>query len=92
MDDPLWTQVIFAFAVAYKNQPVERSHLLKSLTPLYLARVASFVMRTKTMAADEVEKEIEGLCLCFEESKADLIRQWSQKNHQPIHPSKATRS
>ena len=92
LDDDLWTQIIFAFAVAYKNQPVERSHLLKSLTPLYLARVASFVLRTKTLASDEVEKEIEGLCLCFEKSKTDLIRQWSQKNRQQLHPSKPVKS
>jgi len=88
MDDALWAQIILAFALAYKNQPVERSHLLKSLTPLYLARVASFVMRTKNLASEEVEKEIEDLCLCFEARKADLIRQWNQKNHQPKFPVK----
>lgn len=88
LGDDLWAQIILAFAVAYKNQPVERSHLLKSLTPLYLARVASFVMRTKNLASDEVEKEIEGLCLRFEERKTDLIQHWNDKNNHRTHPSK----
>jgi glycosyltransferase involved in cell wall biosynthesis len=85
LDDGLWAQIILDFAVAYKKQPVERSHLLKSLTPLYLARVASFVLQTKLLASDEVEKEIENLCRGFEEKKAALIRQWSGSGSESIN-------
>ncbi len=84
MDNALWAQIILDFAIAYKNQPVERAHLLKSLTPLYLARVASFVLQTKLLASEEVEKEIEALCLCFEQKKAALIQQWNGKNHESL--------
>jgi glucosylglycerate synthase len=87
LDDDLWAQLIFDFALAYKNQPVERAHLLKSLTPLYLARVASFVMRTRTLASDDVEMEIERLCQCFEHKKVDFIRQWKARNQESSQQS-----
>lgn len=76
MDDELWSQVVLDFAVAYKRQPVERGHLLRSLTPLYLARVASFVQQTRTLSSDEVENKIERLCICFEQKKPELTRRW----------------
>jgi glycosyltransferase involved in cell wall biosynthesis len=85
LDNALWAQIMLEFALAYKRQPVERAHLLKSLTPLYLARVASFDLQTKVLASDEVEKEIEHLCLCFEEKKAELVRQWGGENHESLH-------
>ncbi len=76
LDNDLWSRIVFDFAAAYKRAPVERSHLLKSLTPLYLARVASFVLRTRVLASDAVEDEIERLCIAFEQKKSDLIRRW----------------
>jgi len=82
MDNNLWAQIVLDFAIAYKRQPVERAHLLRSLTPLYMARVASFVLQTRSLASDEVENEIDRLCLCFESKKPDLIRQWVGEKHQ----------
>jgi glycosyltransferase involved in cell wall biosynthesis len=79
MDDDLWSQVVLDFAVAYKKQPVERGHLLRSLTPLYLARVASFVQQTRLLGSDDVENKIERLCLSFEQKKPDLIKRWRNK-------------
>jgi hypothetical protein len=78
LGNDLWSQVIYDFAVAYRREPVERGHLLRSLTPLYLARVASFVLRTRTLASDEVEEEIESLCISFEKKKPEFIREWSK--------------
>ena len=78
LDNELWARIIYDFAAAYKREPVERGHLLRSLTPLYLARVASFVFRTRTLASDEVEEEIEQLCVSFEQKKPDLVRRWNQ--------------
>jgi hypothetical protein len=79
IDDELWTRVVMDFACAYKQQPLERGHLLKSLTPLYLARVASFVIETGAMAAAEVEERIERLCRSFEEAKPYLLGRWRFK-------------
>jgi hypothetical protein len=78
LDDELWTRVVMEFAVAFRRRPVERGYLLRSLTPLYLARVASFIVETGDLIAEEVEHRIEGLCLCFERLKPYLIERWDR--------------
>jgi len=76
LGDELWTRVIYEFASAYRRQALSRGHLLKSLTPLYLARVASFVVETRDMNPAEVEARIEHLCVSFEQLKPYLREQW----------------
>jgi glycosyltransferase involved in cell wall biosynthesis len=88
IDDRLWARVIADFACAYKKRSVSPSHLLRSVTPLYLARVASFVQETEMMGSGDVEARIEELCLAFEEAKPYLIAQWKQ---QPV-PAQADRT
>jgi len=76
LDDELWVRVVMDFAVAWRDRPAERGHLLRSLTSLYLARVASFVLETRDLVSDQVEDKIEHLCLCFEKLKPYLISGW----------------
>jgi glucosylglycerate synthase len=73
--------VVMDFACAYKKTPLSRGHLVRSLTPLYLARVASFVHDTQTLGPSEVEEKIEHLCRSFENMKPYLKAQW---NDEPI--------
>jgi glycosyltransferase involved in cell wall biosynthesis len=77
LDDELWVRVVLDFACAYKNNPMSKGVILRSLTPLYLARVASFVLETETLGAEEVELKIEQLCLTFERFKPRLIGDWN---------------
>src|SRR5262249_2989798 len=79
LDDEVWARVVMDFACAWKRNPLEAGHLLRSLTPLYLARVASFVEETRTFGSVEVEERIEKLCLTFEALKPYLIAQWQQE-------------
>ena len=74
--DELWARIIIEFACAHKRKPLERHHLLRSLTPLYLGRLASFVQETELLISAEVEERIENLCLCFERAKPHLLAQW----------------
>ncbi|MBI4905717.1 MAG: glycosyl transferase family 2 [Acidobacteria bacterium] len=76
IEDSLWAQVVFDLACSHKRKPLERGHLVRSLTPLYLARVASFVIETKEMFAAQVEDRIEQLCLRFENQKPSLVAGW----------------
>ena len=80
--DPLWVDVIFDFACAYKRQPVERGNLLSSLAPLYLGRVASAVNEMERLGAPEVESAIERLCVLFESAKPALLAQWDGSQHE----------
>lgn len=74
----LWVRIIYDFAIAYYKEKVHREHLLKSMIPLYLGRVASFVKETRESSAREVEEKIESLCKLFEEMKPYLIEHWEQ--------------
>ncbi len=80
-DDDLWTRVVLEFACAYKKHPLSRGHLLQSLTPLYLGRVASFVMENEHLESVEVEQKIECLCMSFENLKPYLEAQWNDEPH-----------
>jgi len=73
----LWVHTVYDFAVAYCKGSVHREHLLKSMIPLYLGRVASFVMENQKSSAIEVEEEIESLCMVFDEMKPYLIDRWA---------------
>lgn len=76
ISDELWVSLIYEFASAYAELPAARAHLVRSLTPLYLGRVASFVNETRDMNAGEVEERIERLCLAFEQLKPFLVERW----------------
>lgn len=77
MDDDLWARIVLDFACAYQRHQVSRGIILSSFTPLYLARVASFVQETETFTPPEVERSIEHLCLTFEDLKPYLIERWN---------------
>jgi hypothetical protein len=72
----LWVRTVYDFAVGYHKLVINREHLLKSLTPLYLARTASFVLETPEASAEEVEQILENLCQEYERLKPYLIKRW----------------
>jgi glycosyltransferase involved in cell wall biosynthesis len=72
----LWVRTVYDFAVAYHKMVINREHLLKSLTPLYLARTASFVLETPEAGAEEVDQILESLCQEYETLKPYLIERW----------------
>lgn len=74
--DDLWVQVIYDFALAYHEQVLHREHLLKSLTPLYLGRTASFILETRSGTSGEVEGIIERLCTRYGVLKPYLVERW----------------
>ena len=74
--EEIWTEIIYCFAAAYHKKNINREHLLKSLTPLYIGRTASFVKETWDSDAQEVEKKIERLCVIYEARKPFLIDNW----------------
>ncbi len=75
----LWVRIVYDFAIAFCKGVVHRDHLLKSMIPLYLGRLASFVKENQEAQAKEVEEKIEGLCRMFEEMKPYLIERWEWK-------------
>ena len=77
--EDLWVRTIYDFAIAYHRGSVHREHLLKSMIPLYLGRLAVFVKENWESSALEVEEKIESLCKVFEEMKPYLIERWTTR-------------
>ncbi len=77
--DSEWVRIIFLFGLAFHHRSMSPEHLLKSLTPLYIGKVASFVLETWESTAEEVEKRLEDLCLTYENEKDYLIQKWGEK-------------
>jgi glucosylglycerate synthase len=74
--DDLWVRVIFAFARAHRRPALDRRQLVRSLLPLYMGRVASWVIETWGSDAGDVDMRIERLRGCFESGKPGLAEAW----------------
>ena len=72
----LWTRIIYDYALAFHQKKLPTEHLIKSLTPLYVGKTASFILAAEHMEAVEAEVEIEKLCMEFESSKDYLATRW----------------
>jgi hypothetical protein len=59
---PVWARVVSDFAVTFHERRLPREHLLRALAPLYLGRVAAFLL--------------EGIGRAFEEEKNFLRARW----------------
>jgi hypothetical protein len=74
--DELWVRIIYDFALAHRLRTINRDHLLRSLTPLYLGWVASYARELETADAIAVEQRLERLSLVYEEAKPYLVSRW----------------
>lgn len=76
LPDDVWVKIIYSFALASHRKLMSQEHIIKSLTPLYLGKVASFVIETWESTAEKVEKRLEELCISYEREKSYLIEKW----------------
>jgi glucosylglycerate synthase len=76
--DENWVRVVCDFAAAYHHRKIHREHLLRSFTPMYLGRTASFFSEVEHASSHQVENRIESLCQVYEESKTYLMNQWNR--------------
>ncbi|VAX30445.1 hypothetical protein MNBD_NITROSPIRAE02-1395 [hydrothermal vent metagenome] len=77
--DNVWVEIVYNFALACHRKLMSREHIIKSLTPLYLGKVASFVIETWESTAAEVEQRLEELCIAFEKGKPYLVERWFEE-------------
>lgn len=74
----LWSRIVYDYAIAFHRRKLPAEHLIKSLTPLYVGKTASFVMEAQDMDQAGAEAEIEKLCMEFENGKDYLTTSWKQ--------------
>lgn len=72
----LWARVIFDFALAHRLRVINRDHLLRAFTPLYLAWVASFVLDVGEAERSAAAASLERLSQAFESEKPYLLARW----------------
>ncbi len=77
-----WVKILYELAATYRLWTVNRSKLVDMMTPLYYARVASFVRQSWSMSSREAEELVEEQALRFEEQKDYLIKIWNEKSAQ----------
>jgi hypothetical protein len=76
MPDPLWARVVYDFALGYRLRVINRDHLLRAMTPAYLAWVASFAREMEGVDRWAARDRLERLCLAFEAEKPYLVARW----------------
>ncbi len=75
----LWVRTVYEFAVSYQESVISRDHIVQALAPLFRGRVFTFLMENRNASADEVENNIEALCLEFERLKPYLLQLWKPR-------------
>ena len=75
----LWVRTVYEFAAAYQKSVISRDHIIQALAPLFRGRVFTFLMENRNASANEVENNIEGLCLEFERLKPYLVEIWKSR-------------
>lgn len=80
-----WAQILYELAATFHSWSVNRYKLIDLMTPLYYARVASFVRQSWDMSSQEAEELVEDQALKFEEHKDYLIKVWDQKSAQEVN-------
>lgn len=76
MPDDLWVRIVYDFALGHRLQTINRDHLLRSLTPLYLGWIASYALQVETAGPVEIDSWIERLSRAYETNKPYLVSRW----------------
>jgi len=74
--DDLWVRLLYDLACAFHRRVMDRGHLVRSILPLYMGWVASFVQDVAGKGADDVDRRIERLSEAFESQKWYLLQRW----------------
>jgi hypothetical protein len=76
----VWVRVLYELAATFHQWKVNRNKLLDLVTPLYYARVASFVAQSLEMSSEEAEELVEEQAIKFEQQKDYLTQVWNEES------------
>jgi len=74
--DSVWARTVYDFTMGHRLRVIPRPDLLHSLTPLYLAWLASFVLETQGAPAEAIDARLARVRTAFEQEKRYLVSQW----------------
>ena len=73
-----WVRILYELAATFHSWSQHRMKLLDLMTPLYYARVASFVRQSWDLSSAQAEELVEEQAQNFEEQKGYLIQVWDK--------------
>jgi hypothetical protein len=76
LPDELWARSVYDFALGHRLRTINRDHLLRAMTPLYLGWVVSYALEMQNATVKAAEQRIERLCQAFETAKPYLVSRW----------------
>jgi hypothetical protein len=76
MPDELWARTVYDFALGHRLRTINRDHLLRAMTPLYLGWLASYALEMQNATMRAAEQRLEQLCQAFETTKPYLVSRW----------------
>jgi hypothetical protein len=76
LPDGLWARIVYDFALGHRLRTLNRDHLLRAMTPLYRAWIASYALEGRSLSVTEVERRLEKLCMAYESEKMYLLSRW----------------
>lgn len=76
LDVICWAHILYETAATFHHWPKDRTKLVDIMSPLYEARVASFINETAGMNTADSERVVEEQAAIFEKEKPYLIRVW----------------
>lgn len=80
ISDHLWARIIISYAIAHHRRVISRDQLVRSLTPLYLGRTATFVRRNAETTDEEAEADVRRLAGVFRDHAHELRRLWKEES------------
>jgi hypothetical protein len=69
-------RIVYDCALGHRLRIISRDHLLRSVTPIYLAWVASYIVEVQHLEAAAVQQRLERLCAVYEQQKSYLVSRW----------------
>ncbi len=73
LPDRLWSRIIYDFALGHHLRVLNPDHLLRAMTPLYLAWAASYALEPDSISGSA---RLEQLALAFEQAKPYALSRW----------------
>ena len=78
-----WAHILYETAATFHHWSKDRTKLVDVMSPLYEARVASFINETAEMTTAESERVVEAQAETFEKEKPYLLKHWEAEEKEP---------
>ena len=75
----LWVRTAYEFSASYHKSVINRDHIIQALAPLYRGKVYTFLLENRDASGEEIEANVETLCLTFERLKPYLLDLWNAR-------------